>query len=528
MSRNKLSENGDNLDRYFNEDAVRRQLLVQKYATFLKNANKVTGDEAKQQYTDYHTAHILISNKSRPDAQAQALANQVIQQLNKGGDFAALAKQYSDDPGTKNKGGDDGWVTKDTQYVPEFIAGMKTLQKGQITQQPIVSPQFGYFIIKLYDTRSSQPKYFEKINESEISQLQNKQVEDAYEADLKKAQAAEKLVIKDNRLKLDHGMMGLYQHMGTDGKFDQGEVQKLIKGYTELAKSVSADSDQVAQIDADLGQLQGMVDGKDPKTLANLQIPEFASALKAFGHPDQQVDQKLADLYQRVGDNNNAVKYLLEASSATYGDPRQHMTYSGTFRKLGRADLAEKELQLAVQEQQQAPAGGLQSGPTASVQMPSSPQPQPVTVGGKPMPARHGEYSHNSRQRTASRPGSGFPGHPRGPRRGDYGWQGDYDQAGNGDRRCKASAEDTDDESTPRPAAVPQAPPVPLTKPSGSGPQACCRRSRPHGAVNASTCDNAGSREAVGAKACPSPPRGIGSGPLKETSTLQFSTERGE
>ena len=77
-------------------------------------AQPVTEQDARDFYKEYHTRHILIDNKKVSDVQAQSQAQQILAKaLAPGADFAALARQYSDDPGTKPKGGDDGWIGED-------------------------------------------------------------------------------------------------------------------------------------------------------------------------------------------------------------------------------------------------------------------------------------------------------------------------------------------------------------------------------------------------------------------------------
>ena len=93
--------------------------------------------------------HILISVP--PDATpaqrtaAKAKADKILQELNAGGDFAKLAKQYSDDPGTKNNGGDLGSFRRGEMVKPFEDAAFK-LQPGQLD---IVESQFGYHVLRL-------------------------------------------------------------------------------------------------------------------------------------------------------------------------------------------------------------------------------------------------------------------------------------------------------------------------------------------------------------------------------------------
>jgi peptidyl-prolyl cis-trans isomerase C len=97
--------------------------------------------------------HILLANEA--DAKA------VIDQLKKGGDFAALAKEKSTDPAGKTSGGDLGWFTKD-QMVPEFADAAFKLKKGEITDTP-VKTQFGWHVIKVEDRRTAAPPTFDQI-----------------------------------------------------------------------------------------------------------------------------------------------------------------------------------------------------------------------------------------------------------------------------------------------------------------------------------------------------------------------------
>lgn len=112
-------------------------------------------------------AHILIKvpPNATPAQQKTALAKaQQVDKLAKapGADFAKLAEQYSDDLGSKNQGGDLGWLQKgDTD--PAFENALFSMQKGQISD-PVLSPE-GYHIIDLKDVRSGQVKSFAEVRD---------------------------------------------------------------------------------------------------------------------------------------------------------------------------------------------------------------------------------------------------------------------------------------------------------------------------------------------------------------------------
>ena len=114
-----------------------------------------------------HARHILITagKAESPDAPspaapsekdkaaARATAEQVLKRARAGEDFAALAKQFSSDPGSKDKGGDLGWFAAG-QMVPEFDKAAFALKPGQISD--LVESQFGFHIIKVEERRMGE------------------------------------------------------------------------------------------------------------------------------------------------------------------------------------------------------------------------------------------------------------------------------------------------------------------------------------------------------------------------------------
>ena len=100
-----------------------------------------TGDEQA------HAAHILVASEDK--------AKEIIAKLDKGADFAALAKENSTDPSAKENSGDLGWFKK-ADMLPEFSDAAFALKPGQITQTP-VKTRFGWHVIKLEAMRTAPP-----------------------------------------------------------------------------------------------------------------------------------------------------------------------------------------------------------------------------------------------------------------------------------------------------------------------------------------------------------------------------------
>ncbi len=164
-----INPSDTDLQAFFKQNAARYATAVpeaRKIAFFSFDAGNLPG--GKPQVTDadmqaYYTAHlndykseekvqtrhILISSPKGADAKAdsaaKAKAEDVLKQVRAGGNFADLAKKYSDDPGSKDKGGELG-LQPTSMFVPEFGKAAMALNPGQTSD--LVRSQFGYHIIQ--------------------------------------------------------------------------------------------------------------------------------------------------------------------------------------------------------------------------------------------------------------------------------------------------------------------------------------------------------------------------------------------
>ncbi|HET7929856.1 MAG TPA: SurA N-terminal domain-containing protein [Rhodanobacteraceae bacterium] len=115
----------------------------------------------------WNVAHIMIKLPAKATAaQKQAALKQAqhVDELAKapGADFAALAKQYSDDLGSKNQGGELGWLQKG-DAGPEFQAALDKMTKGEISA-PVLTAD-GYHIIDLLDVRPGHSETFAQVRD---------------------------------------------------------------------------------------------------------------------------------------------------------------------------------------------------------------------------------------------------------------------------------------------------------------------------------------------------------------------------
>ncbi len=152
---------------------------------------QVTDDAIKAAYAkDYagkpgekevHARHILVADEKTAD--------DIIKKLKAGGDFAALAKQYSTDKGTAaSSGGDLGWF-KQGDMLPDFSAAAFSMSKNQVSDKP-VHTRYGWHVIQVLDTRVSTPPAFNTV----AAQIRQKMIQTAVRGAVDKAVAQVKVV----------------------------------------------------------------------------------------------------------------------------------------------------------------------------------------------------------------------------------------------------------------------------------------------------------------------------------------------
>jgi peptidyl-prolyl cis-trans isomerase D len=137
-------------------------------------ATSAVGDDALRAYYNshideykvenrVHVEHILFKTVGKTDAEIAEIrqkAEDVLKKAKSGANFEDLAKKFSEDDGTKPKGGDLGWIVEG-QTVPEFQQVAFTLPKGSLSD--LVKTQYGFHIIKVLDHEQAHTKSFEEV-----------------------------------------------------------------------------------------------------------------------------------------------------------------------------------------------------------------------------------------------------------------------------------------------------------------------------------------------------------------------------
>ena len=180
--RNQINPTDQELEAFFKKNAARYATAVpeQRAITYFAfTPDQVPGgvqQPTQQEIQAYYNAHqneystpeqaksrhILIKvdpgADAKTDAAAKAKAESILKQLQGGANFAELAKKYSDDPGSKEQGGELGFAQRG-RMVPAFDTAIFTQKIGEYK---IVKTQYGYHIVQVEER---QPAHVQQLNE---------------------------------------------------------------------------------------------------------------------------------------------------------------------------------------------------------------------------------------------------------------------------------------------------------------------------------------------------------------------------
>lgn len=156
--------------------------LTPTEADVRKEYERVKAERGGEVGKQYKSRHILVKE--------EADAKHIIADLEAGGDFAAIAKEKSEDTGTKEQGGELDWSEAEG-YVQPFGEALKALKKGERTKEP-VKTSYGYHIIELEDVKSLPFPEFDQVKPQIQQQLATK-IRDDYIADLRTKAKVQKI-----------------------------------------------------------------------------------------------------------------------------------------------------------------------------------------------------------------------------------------------------------------------------------------------------------------------------------------------
>lgn len=135
-------------------------------------------------------SHILLKIMGKSPQETEAVrkkAQDLLERVRKGEDFAQLAKQNSDDAATTPKGGELGWIVRG-QTVPQFEQAAFSLQPGSLSD--VIQTQYGFHILKVHERQRAHLQTLEEVRDQILPQLRQELAQRAAEELARKAENA--------------------------------------------------------------------------------------------------------------------------------------------------------------------------------------------------------------------------------------------------------------------------------------------------------------------------------------------------
>jgi peptidyl-prolyl cis-trans isomerase D len=280
--------------------------IQQYYQAHRKDSQYQVEDQVK-------VRHILVKadgSDPKADAAAKAKAQGILDQLHHGGDFAKLAKENSDDPGSKEQGGELGWL-KHGVTVPEFDQAAFALQPGQTSG--LVKSKYGYHIIQTEEKQTAHTKPLNEVKPEILAQL-TRQKEGQQEQAFAWQLAAEAQKTGFAAAAAAHHLSALTSDFVSPSSMLPGleDGSKVLSGAFSAKKGTAP-------------QTAATGDGFAVYQVVDIQ-PAHAPAFEAYkdhlleDYRDQQLPQllskKTAELAQRAKEDNDLAKAAKEVGAA--------------------------------------------------------------------------------------------------------------------------------------------------------------------------------------------------------------------
>lgn len=159
----------------------------------------LTDPDAYQAPERYRVAHILL--RADPSVPCNERRNEIEglqQKLREGADFAALAREHSEDRGSAERGGElEGWVAADELERPFAVALSKL---GNEELSGIVETRYGYHVIKRLDYRPPEAMGFEEVRDGIVQELRDTYKERAFQQYWVRARPSSAAIVNEDAL----------------------------------------------------------------------------------------------------------------------------------------------------------------------------------------------------------------------------------------------------------------------------------------------------------------------------------------
>ena len=253
--------------------------------------------------------HILIAvpdaSDAAKDAAAKAKAEGLLKQIRGGADFAALAKANSDDPGSKDTGGELGFFTKG-KMVPAFEQAAFALQPGQTSD--LVKTSFGYHIIQVEEKQVAHTKSLDEVKATILPVIQQQRLGTAEQA------YAATLTSEAQKNGLDKTAAAHNLHVVTTDYLGKDGTIGGVSDGTSMLTSAFAASKGAAPASASTGDGYAIYQVADVKAAHAPSFDEYKTHILS-DYREQQVPTMLAARVAKLSDRAKVLNDLHKAAA---------------------------------------------------------------------------------------------------------------------------------------------------------------------------------------------------------------------
>ena len=312
----KVTVTDEDAKTYYSENAsefLTPEQVVVEYIELDKKAffDQVTVDDAALQEMyqaeianlaeQRHAAHILFEvSGDVTDAQAKEAAQNAIERINAGEDFAAVAKEMSDDIGSAEQGGDLGFAAQGV-YDPAFEDALYALEKEQVSVP--VRTDYGWHVIKLLDVQAADIPTFASLKDKLSQDLKTQQVEQRFVEAVRDLESAAyesaDLQQPASELGLEIKVSEPFGREGLEGLFANRQV--LQAAFSTEVLEEGANSTAI-ELDPETTVVLRVKEHKRPEPIefaeVSTQIREQLIAKRAIEHARSQGEALLSSLQE--------------------------------------------------------------------------------------------------------------------------------------------------------------------------------------------------------------------------------------
>lgn len=312
----KVAVTEDEVKAYYDENSsefLTQEQVIVEYVELEKSAffDQVAVDDAALQelyqaeianlVEQRHAAHILFEvTADVTDEQAKAAAQSAIERINAGEEFAAVAKEVSDDIGSAEQGGDLGFAAQGV-YDPAFEDALYALENGQISAP--VRTDYGWHVIKLLGVQAADIPSFASLKDKLTQDLKSQQVEQRFVEAVRELESAAyesaDLQQPASELGLEIKVSEPFGREGLDGLFANRQV--LQAAFSTEVLEEGANSTAI-ELDPETTMVLRVKEHKRPEQIAfaevSTQIREQLLVKRAIEQAQSQGQALLSSLQE--------------------------------------------------------------------------------------------------------------------------------------------------------------------------------------------------------------------------------------